>query len=583
MLSTNQSNRFGCIHPNGYPGNHNPRNDVTQPLRTEIEKNLFGCIHPDGYPDNPYPRNDVTQSLATKINTIENKINDFCGETWYEKVTTHALQLCQTAVQSKTHPIQIDTLIKDAKDALRIRLSSPKGFFCKLSYLSEQTIDGQVKILNKYIQRFIDPKIQKYDAAAAITSTKISNSYIPSDLNLNDYTRPPLSVALNKITYRQIDTTTPETLRRALHNGNAKKLLAYCKANPQYLSKILQDDDKAKALFTHLEMNREHVKILTGVSKNNTHFKYGRGRYHINKSIYIGLDENGTPEIIEGPEKSLSPRLHGTFSLFKPNVTSRNRFYNSMKIQFNTPIYYKGIHYEATNVHNVQSEAKYNQDMGIPSRVIHVINAKYPKIYMLTREVDGVDGLTYYSQTPYSPHDVATDIQSTRIKDISKLYHCATEQMNRFHEAGYVHRDIKPGNIIIKPQNTHDIGFKNIQSMTVIDPGLACLKEHMNFAGTPAYLTPNMITMMAKGTADKTLDHMSMLISLLSLLTRDLKTRVHSFQGNSYRVADIDAYLHEIRKSNSQLAGDIIQFMVNKDLLKYINLSPCIHSIYATR
>src|SRR6185436_2778544 len=61
------------------------------------------------------------------------------------------------------------------------------------------------------------------------------------------------------------------------------------------------------------------------------------------------------------------------------------------------------------------------------------------------------------------------------------------------HERGLIHRDIKPGNIVLCPIGTHGDFAKVVDFGLVqgLDPGSSTLTMHM-LVGTPAYMAPEV-------------------------------------------------------------------------------------------
>ncbi len=101
------------------------------------------------------------------------------------------------------------------------------------------------------------------------------------------------------------------------------------------------------------------------------------------------------------------------------------------------------------------------------------------------------------------------------IAQVAELVRQTAVAAHALHEAGIVHRDIKPGNIQVSPDGTH---------ATLMDLGLAHLAEDegkitrtRQVLGTPQYASPQQV--MAMGKADRRDDVYSLGATLWELLT----------------------------------------------------------------
>src|SRR6185312_15527547 len=93
-------------------------------------------------------------------------------------------------------------------------------------------------------------------------------------------------------------------------------------------------------------------------------------------------------------------------------------------------------------------------------------------LFVVSKFIDGVDLKTRLNQRRPSPFESA------------ELVATIAEALHHAHKRGLVHRDIKPGNILIDQDN----------EPYVVDFGLALrerdLGEGHRYAGTPAYMSP---------------------------------------------------------------------------------------------
>ncbi len=102
-------------------------------------------------------------------------------------------------------------------------------------------------------------------------------------------------------------------------------------------------------------------------------------------------------------------------------------------------------------------------------------------------DVGSTDNCPCYVVSKYIPGtDLATRLKQSRLKnrDAAELVESVAEALRYAHKQGIVHRDIKPGNILIGKDG----------KPYVVDFGLALQEENIGkgpkFAGTPAYMSP---------------------------------------------------------------------------------------------
>jgi serine/threonine protein kinase len=119
------------------------------------------------------------------------------------------------------------------------------------------------------------------------------------------------------------------------------------------------------------------------------------------------------------------------------------------------------------------------------------------------------------------------------LEDVLRLVESAARALHVAHEAGLVHRDVKPANIMVTPEG----------QPVLLDFGLARdlgsegegLTQSGQILGTPAYLAPEQIV-AARGTVDRRTDVYALGVTLFECLTLQ-----RPFEGSSW-----DQLFHEI-------------------------------------
>lgn len=115
-----------------------------------------------------------------------------------------------------------------------------------------------------------------------------------------------------------------------------------------------------------------------------------------------------------------------------------------------------------------------------------VANLDHPGIVPV-HDVGSMENCPCYIVTKYIPGtDLATKIKQRRLKfrDAAEIVATVAESLHYAHKQGLVHRDVKPGNILIGEDD----------KPYVVDFGLALRDENVGkgpkYAGTPAYMSP---------------------------------------------------------------------------------------------
>ena len=115
-----------------------------------------------------------------------------------------------------------------------------------------------------------------------------------------------------------------------------------------------------------------------------------------------------------------------------------------------------------------------------------VANLDHPGIVPV-HDVGSVESCPCYIVSKYIPGtDLATKIKQHRLKcrEAAEIVATVAEALHYAHKQGLVHRDVKPGNILMD----------NDDKPYVVDFGLALREENIGkgpkFAGTPAYMSP---------------------------------------------------------------------------------------------
>lgn len=102
------------------------------------------------------------------------------------------------------------------------------------------------------------------------------------------------------------------------------------------------------------------------------------------------------------------------------------------------------------------------------------------------------------------------------VRHVAELVRQVAEATHALHEAGIVHRDIKPGNVMIRPDGAHavlmDLGLAHIR-----DDATSRLTRTRQFVGTLRYASPEQV--LAVGPVDERSDVYSLGATLWELLT----------------------------------------------------------------
>ena len=107
------------------------------------------------------------------------------------------------------------------------------------------------------------------------------------------------------------------------------------------------------------------------------------------------------------------------------------------------------------------------------------------------------DGMLYYVMELLDGYNLDTLVARYGPVPAARAVHILTQvcdSLAEAHERGLIHRDIKPGNIVLCPIGTHGDFAKVVDFGLVqgLDPGSSTLTMHM-LVGTPAYMAPEVL------------------------------------------------------------------------------------------
>ena len=187
------------------------------------------------------------------------------------------------------------------------------------------------------------------------------------------------------------------------------------------------------------------------------------------------------------------------------------------------------------------------------ARMVSALN--HPNIVTIY-DVGAADGVNFIA-TEFVEGETVRDLinRGTDVKQTLSVIAQTCEALAAAHRAGIVHRDVKPENIMIRPD-----GF-----VKVLDFGLAKLAEHaqvqpdaVNYTvkgviiGTPAYMSPEQVV-------DERVDHRTDLWSV-GVCLYELLTGKNPFKGDT-RQATFQKILSEnpppVSESNPNLPGEL--------------------------
>ena len=117
-----------------------------------------------------------------------------------------------------------------------------------------------------------------------------------------------------------------------------------------------------------------------------------------------------------------------------------------------------------------------------------------PSSVKLSSESQGADPLGSRAgrgEAP-DPHASSTSVNKREVMAILRVFEQVARALHAAHEAGVVHRDIKPGNIMLNLEGAPvilDFGLASAE-----DPGQQVLTRTGDLFGTPSYMSPEQIT-----------------------------------------------------------------------------------------
>jgi YD repeat-containing protein len=168
---------------------------------------------------------------------------------------------------------------------------------------------------------------------------------------------------------------------------------------------------------------------------------------------------------------------------------------------------------------------------------------------------DGGPPVTAPPAPPAAPPPIAVGRGQEYVTRVAEVVRQAAEAAHALHEAGVVHRDIKPGNILVTPDGEHAV---------LMDLGLAQLADEMDrkltrtreFIGTLRYASPEQV--LAVAPVDRRSDVYSLGATLWEMLTlRPLygATEQTSSPELMQRIQTQDA--ESVRKHNPRVPRDL--------------------------
>src|SRR4051812_39551753 len=109
--------------------------------------------------------------------------------------------------------------------------------------------------------------------------------------------------------------------------------------------------------------------------------------------------------------------------------------------------------------------------------------------------------LMEYFRAPNLKSMLRSDLTGARVR-VKKLMECVTQALAHMHEKGYVHRDVKPDNILInKGSEVRLIDFSLAAPPKALLGQLMHMKSRTVIPGTRTYLAPELIQRAPLSTA----------------------------------------------------------------------------------
>lgn len=200
-------------------------------------------------------------------------------------------------------------------------------------------------------------------------------------------------------------------------------------------------------------------------------------------------------------------------------------------------------------LHRFLREAKSIAQLNHPNIVnIYGIGRTENALYLAMEFLDG-DTLSYLSRNSLSLPLV------TKLQDMVQM----CEGLNAIHEAGFVHRDIKPGNIM----KTRD-GVIKIMDFGTVHTTDSDLTQEEQLLGTPSYMSPEQLRYVAM---DKRSDIFSLGAVFYFYLTGEKPFPGESFSAVSYKI------MHEVPPLPSKL-NPLLPKGLDRVVMKALEKSP---------
>ncbi len=198
-------------------------------------------------------------------------------------------------------------------------------------------------------------------------------------------------------------------------------------------------------------------------------------------------------------------------------------------------------------------------------REIHLAaQLQHPHIVPLLSAGESTD-LLYYTM-PFIDGESLREAVTRRgrlpVREVVRILHDAGDALAYAHERGVIHRDIKPGNVLISRGHALVTDFGVAKALSAALPHSGTTSAGIAI-GTPAYMAPEQLA------ADPAADH-RMDLYALGLLAYELLTGQSPFTGESpqatmaAQLTRVPDPLHTVRPDVPQALSDVIMRCLEK-------------------